>query len=354
MSRPPHHRPAGGFRVPWLEEPFPPSAGAMLRWSWDRLRRPPPPDPPAEAIPREVPRPASPRAPIDELRVTWVGHATFLIQLGGLNLLTDPVFSDRATPIPWLGPRRLVPPAMAVDELPPVDAVLLSHSHYDHLDAPSVDGLHRRFGEACEWITPLGYREWFADRGVDRVRELDWGDGATVAVPTGTGVVEVTACPAQHWCRRGLRTNERLWASFAVRLQGGGAIYFGGDSGYFPGFRDIGSEVGPFDLALLPIGAYEPRWFMKSSHMNPEEAVRAYGDLGGTGAFVGMHWATFRLTDEGVLEPPVRARAAWAEAGYAPGDLHLPGIGGTVVRRSPRRQGDGPPASRLGSGPGEA
>jgi N-acyl-phosphatidylethanolamine-hydrolysing phospholipase D len=290
-----------------------------------------------------------------------VGHATFVIQLGGLNLLTDPVFSDRATPIPGFGPRRLVPPALVVDELPPIDAVLLSHSHYDHLDASSVDRLRRRFGDACQWITPLGYRGWFSGRGVDRVQELDWGDTATVTAPSsvagaanrevsasrsaalandprargvsaGTGVVEVTACPAQHWCRRGLRTNERLWSSFSLRLAGGRSVYFGGDSGYFPGYREIGARLGPFDLSLLPIGAYEPRWFMKTSHMNPEEAVRAYEDLGGSGAFVGMHWATFRLTDEDVLEPPVRTRAAWAQAGYPPEDLHLPGIGGTVVQ----------------------
>jgi N-acyl-phosphatidylethanolamine-hydrolysing phospholipase D len=328
----------------------------MLRWSWERVWNPPPPDPPATAIPGGVPRPAVPRASPDEIRITWVGHATFLIQIGSLNLLTDPVFSERATPVSRLGPRRLVPPALRVEDLPPIDLVILSHSHYDHLDAPSVDRLRDRFGDALEWITPLGYEEWFRDRDVTRVRELDWWESTSLSGPTpdgkvphagpegpdsslpDPGTVRVTACPAQHWCRRGLRTNERLWASFALRTQGGHALYFGGDSGYFKGYREIGARLGPFHAALLPIGAYEPRWFMKTSHMNPKEAVRAYRDLGGTGGFIGMHWGTFRLTDEAVLEPPARTRSAWADAGLSDDDLHLPGVGGTVelgrVRRS--------------------
>lgn len=336
--------------MPWLEEPFPPGTSALLRWNRDRLLNPPAPNPPAEAIPTEVPRLARPRAPEGRTRITWIGHATFLIQFGGLNLLTDPVFSDRATPISWLGPRRLLPPALEIDELPPIDAVLLSHSHYDHLDAPSVDRLRDRFGDALPWVTPLGYRSWFEGRGVRQVRELDWGDqtlvgpapslsgGAPVdlavaGAPEGSKAVtlEITACPAQHWCRRGFRTNGRLWASFVLRASDGGSIYFGGDSGYFAGYQEIGARHGPFDVSLLPIGAYEPRWFMETSHMNPEDAVRAYRDLGGSGGFIGMHWGTFRLTDEDVLEPPLRTREAWAEAGLPESDLHLPGVGGTVV-----------------------
>lgn len=311
--------------MPWLEERFPPAFSDLLKWNRDRLLNPPPADPPAEAIPIEAPRLARPRAPKGETRITWIGHATFLIQFGGLNVLTDPVFSLRASPISRLGPRRLLPPALGIDELPPIDVVLLSHSHYDHLDAPSVEGLRDRFGDTVQWVTPLGYRSWFEGRGVRRVRELDWGE-ETSAAP-----LEITACPAQHWCRRGLRTNARLWASFVLRSPGGQRVYFGGDSGYFEGYREIGARHGPFDVLLLPIGAYEPRWFMKTSHMNPEDAVRAYQDLGGRGGFVGMHWGTFRLTDEEVLEPPVRTRAAWARAGLPEGDLHLPGVGGTVV-----------------------
>ena len=335
--------------MPWLEEPFPPGASALIRWNRDRLRNPPPPNPPPGAIPTEEPRPARPRVPDGETRVTWIGHATFLIQLGGLNVLTDPVFSERATPISWLGPRRLLPPSLGIDELPPIDVVLLSHSHYDHLDAPSVDRLRDRFGDGLRWVTPLGYREWFAGRHIRGVVELDWWDGVSVGGPRGAGVgasegaayhgddvpstehIRITACPAQHWCRRGFRTNERLWASFVLRASDGRSVYFGGDSGYFEGYRDIGARHGSFDVTILPIGAYEPRWFMETSHKKPEDAVQAYRDLGSRGGFIGMHWGTFRLTDEDVLEPPIRTRAAWAAAGLPEDDLHLPGVGGTVV-----------------------
>jgi N-acyl-phosphatidylethanolamine-hydrolysing phospholipase D len=290
---------------------------------------PPPPDPPPGHIPTETPDPARPLALPGEIRVTWIGHATFLIQLGRLNLLTDPVFSDRVSPVSWAGPRRLVPPALSVDELPSIHAVLLSHSHYDHLDRPSVIRLHRRFGDELEWITPLGYQDWFRELGVEAVRELDWWERGEL---DGTGgPAGITACPAQHWCRRGFRTNQRLWAAYGVEGPAGQRVFFGGDSGYFPGYREIGERMGPFDLLLLPIGAYEPRWFMKTSHMNPEDAVQAYRDLGGRGVFVGTHWGTFRLTDEHPLEPPRRTRRAWRSAGLPPGDLRLPGIGGTVA-----------------------
>lgn len=334
MSPPDHHRPGGGFRMPWLEEPYPPGFGSMLRWSWQRLRDPPPANPSPGDIPVESPDPARPTAEDGEIRVTWIGHATFLVQMGAFTLLTDPVFSTRVSPISWVGPRRLLPPALEVDALPEVHAVLLSHGHYDHLDRPSVAALRERFGEGLEWIAPLGYRGWFGGLGIRRVTELDWWEDARVDHPRG-GILRVTAHPAQHWTRRALRTNQRLWASFSLEVAGAPRVYFGGDSGYFDGYRDIGERAGPFDVLLLPIGAYEPRWFMKSSHMNPEDAVRAYGDLGGRGLFVGMHWATFRLTDEHPLEPPERVRAAWARAGYPREDLRLPGVGGTVrLRRS--------------------
>lgn len=324
---PSHHRPDGGFRTPWFESDPHPGLRDLLRWRWERLRSPlPSPDP--EAIPRGVPDPAPRRAAAGEIRATWLGHASFLLQIGPATVLTDPVFSHRASPFSFAGPARFVPAPLAVDALPPVDAVVLSHDHYDHLDEGSVRALRARFGDGLTWITPLGYRDWFAARGVRRVVELDWWEAAGVEVAPEVRL-EVTATPAQHWTRRGWAMNRRLWASFALRAADA-SVYFGGDSGWFDGYGEIGRRTGPFDLTLMPVGAYEPRWFMRFAHMNPEEAVWAYGALGGRGGFVGMHWGTFRLTDEAVLEPPERTRAAWAEAGWPDADLHEPGIGGTV------------------------
>jgi N-acyl-phosphatidylethanolamine-hydrolysing phospholipase D len=291
----------------------------LLQWMGERVLRGRAPNPKPGDLPLARSDVAQPRAPAGEMRVTWVGHSTFLIQAGGLNLLTDPHWSLRASPSQRFGPARLVPPAVAWEALPPIDAVLLSHDHFDHLDEGTVRGLHGRFGAAVRWVTPLGYAEWFAGVGIRGITEMDWWDEAELP-----GGVRVTCAPAQHWTRRGVREfNDRLWGSFALRLPDGRGIYFAGDSGYWNGYGEIGRRVGPFDVVLMPVGAYEPRWFMKPAHMNPEEAVRAYRELGGRGAFVPMHWGTFRLTDEDPLEPPVRTRAAWAAAGLDAGDLHV-------------------------------
>ncbi len=289
------------------------------------------PNPDPADVPCAEPTPARPRASDGEARVTWVGHATFLVQLPGLTLLTDPVWSHRASPIPWLGPARLVPPAPALDDLPPVDAVLLSHDHYDHLDRPTVRALRERYGEDLVWLTPLGFASWFREVGVHSVEERDWWQGAEL--PGGS--YRAVCLPARHWTRRTPGgTNRRLWASWGVipaRNTGGLRVYFGGDSGYGPAYGEIGAEMGSWDVSLLPIGAYEPRWFMEPAHMNPEEAVRAYRDLGARGAFVAGHWGTFRLTDEPPLEPPVRVRAEWRRVGLPPEDLHVLRHGETLT-----------------------
>jgi N-acyl-phosphatidylethanolamine-hydrolysing phospholipase D len=250
--------------------------------------------------------------------------------MGGRNVLLDPHFGPRASPFTWMGPRRFVPPGLALQALPPIDTVLLSHDHYDHLDEGSVRRLHRAFGDSIRWIAPLGHAAWLRARGIRNVADVDWWD--EVQLPGEDGALAVTCAPAQHWTRRRLREyNDRLWGSFALRTAEGRRVYFGGDSGYFRGYGEIGARLGPFDATLMPIGAYDPRWFMAPAHMNPEEAVRGYREMGGRGAFVPMHWGTFRLTDEDPLEPPVRLRAAWAEAGLPPGDLHVLRHGETLV-----------------------
>ena len=301
----------------------------MLRWRREARGANLPPDPDPRDLPVVRSDVARPRAAMSELRTTWLGHSTFLIQLAGLNFLTDPQLSDRASPVRWAGPKRVLPPPLSIDALPPIDAVLLSHDHYDHLDELTVRRLAARFGDALEWFTPLAYRDWFASRGVKRVTELDWWGEA--GIRTGTGEARVRCLPAQHWTSRSPFSRlRRLWCSWAVAGEVR-SVYFGGDSGWFPEYRRIGEAAGPFDLTLLPIGAYKPRWFMEASHMNPEDAVRAFLELGGGGTMGGMHWGTFRLTDEDPLEPPLRTREAWKAAGLSEARLWIPRHGETLV-----------------------
>jgi len=335
-SRPGRGR-KGRFRNPWPGLPPEPRGLDVLRWAWQRFRADLPPDPRPGQIPRAEPAPAYPRVPAgDAARVTWIGQSSFLLQLPGANLLTDPVFGPRASPLPWAGPERFLPPGFALGALPPIDAVLLSHDHYDHLDAWSVRRLARGAAESATWLAPLGHGDWLRRRGVERVVELDWWQEAR---PDASPGLTVRALPARHWTRRRpWEKNRRLWCSFSAAADGVNA-YFGGDSGYGPFFREIGRHCGPFDVALLPIGAYEPRWFMRASHMCPEEAAQAYVDLGAAQsgdsspvpAFVAMHWGTFRLTDEDPLEPPGRLLRAWSELGLPEGALHLPAVGETIV-----------------------
>ncbi|MBI4409901.1 MAG: MBL fold metallo-hydrolase [Gemmatimonadetes bacterium] len=334
---PSHHLPGGRFRNPWPISDGDWRPGGFWRWRLQRMFGGVPGNPPAAAFPRAHPEPAYPHAPAHELRLTWVGQATFLIQLDGLNLLTDPMWSGRSSPLPFAGPARLAPPGLGFDDLPPIDAVLISHDHYDHLDAPTVRRLHRRFGDRIQWLAPLGFAGWLARHGIGRVAERDWWDD--VVLDASGGPLRAVALPAQHWCRRTpFAANHRLWVGWALLPATGPRVYFAGDTGYCPAFAEIGERLGPFDMQLLPIGAYEPRWFMQRAHLSPEEAVQAYRDLGGHGALVPMHWGTFRLSDEDPLEPPVRLRRAWEQAGLPVEDLAILRHGETRVltRRAPR------------------
>lgn len=238
------------------------------------------------------------------IQVTWLGHSTFLIQVAGLNLLTDPIFSDRASPVSFLGPKRLVPPPLPLADLPPIDAVLISHNHYDHLDRPTVLAL----GPKTTFFVPLGLKRWFLRAGLPQVTEADWWQTCTF------GPLTVTAVPAQHFSlRRPGDANTSLWCGWMLTTPAG-QIFFAGDTGYSPDFREIGRRFGPVRLALIPIGGYRPRWFMQPMHLDPPEAVRVHLDIQARQS-IGMHWGTFRLTEEDPAEPPLYLRRAAAAAG---------------------------------------
>ena len=229
--------------------------------------------------------------------VTFIGHATFLIQTTTGNILTDPMYSDRAGPFGLLGPRRVRQPAVRFDDLPPISTVLLSHNHYDHCDRPTLARLAERFDPTV--ITPLGNGALVKSAGLRKVEELDWWQDAK------TSPLPLTLTPAHHFsARTPFDRNRALWGGFTFDV-GERRIYFAGDSAYAPFFREVRRRLGPIDLALLPIGAYEPRWFMQSVHMNPAEAVQAHLDLEAAES-VAMHFGTFQLTTEGIDEP-VRA-----------------------------------------------
>ena len=236
------------------------------------------------------------RANTGDPTVTWVGHATLLVQLDGVNVLTDPQWSRRASPLTFAGPKRLTAPALAFEDLPPVHIVVISHDHYDHLDVATVRRLaaeHRP-----RFLVPLGIKAWFADVGItENVEELDWWDARTVRGITFTCV------PAQHFAQRTLwDMNRRLWAGWTIAGRDR-RLYFAGDTGYFAGFKEIGARLGPFDLAALPIGAYLPPIIMKPMHTDPRDAVEAFIDVGAR-ALLPIHWGTFDLADEPIDEPP--------------------------------------------------
>jgi N-acyl-phosphatidylethanolamine-hydrolysing phospholipase D len=248
-----------------------------------------------------------------EPQITWIGHASFLFTLGGKRILVDPIFAERLGPI-----ARLTPPGLPIEALPPIDAVLVTHNHRDHLDPWTL----ARLGKDPHYYVPLGNGALLQKIGAEKVTELDWWQSATL------DSLEITLVPARHWSMRyPWDRNEALWGGFVVRAPEGSA-YHSGDTAFFDGFREIGRRAGPIDWAMLPIGAYEPRWFMEAQHMGPEEAIEA-AHLLGARHLVAMHWGTFRLTDEPIGEPPVRARAAHEKAGRDERSLWILDVGET-------------------------
>ena len=326
----PHHNPDGGFRNPWPGDAAH-GFGDFLRWRRERKGRTPDSggaDALAAAVPGQF---ETPRALDGTLTATWVGHATALLQLGGVNVLTDPMWSRRASPVSWMGPQRLVPAALPLEGLPAIDVVLISHDHYDHLDRRTVRRLGRAH-PAARWFAPLGVGNSLRRWGVRDVQELDWwGVGQA-------GPALVSCVPARHFSGRSpWDRNRSLWSGWTISAHGW-RVFFAGDTAYHPEFPRIGERDGPFDLVLLPVGAYEPRWFMGSVHMNPDDALQAYRELCAAHpgapppAMLPIHWGTFRLTDEPVAEPPERTRTLWTDGGLPEENLWL-GTHGATRRR---------------------
>lgn len=279
-----HGSPEEGFFVPWAEDPM--SPGTIFRWlfSLSAYRGVDAPELPSVRSPQ-----VNLRQPAVQPRILWIGHSSFAIHEGSNVVLTDPHFGNRA-----LIPRRLTPPGIALDAVPPEAYAVISHNHYDHLDADTV----ARLPATMHWFVPLGLATWFRERGRENVVELDWWESRQ------RGEWTFTCLPSQHSSRRIEQgANRSLWCQWLIESPQH-RYFFAGDTGYFHGFREFGARYEGIDVAMLPIGAYAPRWFMKFQHMNPEEAVHAFDDLRAA-HMIGMHWGTFNLTDEPPTLPPV-------------------------------------------------
>lgn len=244
----------------------------------------------------------------DQVSITFINHASVLIQLKGVNILTDPIWSERASPLSWIGPKRVRGAGIPFGKLPHIDLVLISHNHYDHLDLQSLKKLNNIFKPI--FIVPLGDRDLLKDHGIQNVFEMDWWDKKLFSAG-----VEVQMTPSQHFSARGLFDSYKsLWGSYVILFHGH-RIYFGGDTAYSVHFKSIREKVGPMDIALLPIGAYEPRWFMKQVHMNTEDALQAHIDLGSKQS-IGIHLGTFQLSDEKIDQPDIDLKMAIKKVGF--------------------------------------
>ena len=286
-------------------------SGGRARWPhWiDNKSHPPPPA----------------RVQGGTLIATWIGQSTVLLQTAGLNILTDPFLSARASPLQWLGPRRVRAPGLHIEDLPPIDLILLSHNHYDHMDLPALTRIARHHRPHV--VTPLGnasyIRRALPALGID---ELDWG------ASLHSGAAKITVMPALHWSKRGFfDTNRALWGAFVIETAGG-IIYFAGDTGYGDGltFRAIKASFGAPRLSLLPIGAYEPRWFMKPQHMNPQEAAAAHLDLESRTSLA-IHHGTLHLTDEAIDAPVIALAEALAAQDIAASSFLVADVGQSIA-----------------------
>jgi len=269
--------------------------GQLMTWVFDSEKGP-------ERVKIETSNQWQELAPDQTNYAVWVGHATYLINNGDINILTDPIFSKRASPIGFAGPKRMIPPAMQLNDLPKIDAVVVSHNHYDHFDIWSLKKLYKLNPETI-FMIPVGDKKKLIKAGIKNVVEMNWWESLKVSNTT------FHFTPVQHWSKRGLfDRNKSLWGGWFMQTDAL-ALYHAGDTGYSNDFKTTYERLGAPDYSFIPIGAYDPRWFMKDSHVNPEEAVQIALDLKTSHSF-GMHWGTFTLTDEPVLEPPVRLERA--------------------------------------------
>lgn len=316
----PHHRPQG-FSNNYIDNSK--IGQGFARWQWDRFTSTLPADQPGR-VPQQavdVPYLQANRA---DTTATWLGHASMLWQIGGKNILVDPIFSERASPVSFAGPARLTPPALRLDQLPHIDAVLISHNHYDHLDRPTVLALQQQKGGAPLFIVPLGIDDWLKREGISTVQGLDWWQAHELSG------VKVSLVPAQHWSSRSLTDRlESLWGGFVVQHKGY-SMYYSGDTGYSPDFADIAKRFGSFDFAQIPVSCYEPRWFMGNQHVNEPEAIQIHRDVRSK-LSVGVHWGTFRLCDDTIDQVLDRFPKAAQAAGLKAGEFVLPALGQTFV-----------------------